>query len=224
MTLSSRLPERVWFGAIAVAVIAGLAVQARVTATDSGQFYHSVAGRVFTMFCFFTVQSNLAVGAVSLLTAIRPDRPATAFHVWRLVALVCILITGLVYHLVLARDGGHPTGAGAFANALVHTVVPIGYPLGWLIFGPRGLLTGRHIRLAVIPPVVWLVYTFARGPIVRWYPYPFLDVIRIGYAKSLLHCGFVALLFLALAAGAVLLDRTVPGALRARRRGVGPAQ
>lgn len=209
MTLPTRLPERVWFGAVGVAVIVGLVVQAQVTATDSTQFYHSVTGRIFTMFCFFTIQSNVVVAVVSLLTAYRPERTSTAFHVWRLVALVCILITGIVYHLVLAGQN-HPVGAAAFANDVLHTAVPIAYPLGWLLLGPRGMLTGRHVRLAIIPPVAWLVYTFARGSVAHWYPYPFMDVTTIGYGKSVLHCAFVALFFVALSLAALLLDRKAP--------------
>lgn len=215
MTLRSNLPERVWFGVTALAVLIGLVVQSYAVAGDSTQFFHSVPGRIFNMFCFFTIQSNVLVGVISLLAAIRPNRTSMAFHVFRLVALVCIVVTGVVFHLVLASQS-HSVGAGAFANVVQHTIVPIMYPVGWLVFGPRGLLTGRHVAWAIVPPVGWLVYTFIRGPIVHWYPYPFMNVITIGYPKSLLHCVFVALLLLALAGLALLLDRKVPALARPR--------
>ncbi|MFM6849572.1 MAG: Pr6Pr family membrane protein [Terrabacter sp.] len=41
----------------------------------------------------------------------------------------------------------------------------------------------------------------------RWYPYPFLDVERIGYGTTLLNCAVIAVLFLALAALARWADR-----------------
>jgi len=213
MTVRTNLPERVWFGFTALAVLVGMVAQSYAVAGDSTQFYHSVPGRIFTMFCFFTIESNVLVGIVSLLTAIRGDRTSTAFHVWRLVALVCIVITGVVYHLVLA-GASHPVGAGLFANDVQHTLVPLLFPLVWLIFGPRGRLTGRHVAWALAPPIGWLVYTFARGAIVHWYPYPFMDVGAIGYPKSLLHCVFVALLLLVLAGVALVVDRVTPAAVR----------
>ena len=46
---------------------------------------------------------------------------------------------------------------------------------------------------------------------IGWYPYPFLDVTRLGYAKAVLNCVWVALLLLALAAAAVAADRPLPG-------------
>jgi len=48
-------------------------------------------------------------------------------------------------------------------------------------------------------------FTFARGPLVDFYPYPFLDVPEIGYPRSIVNVLLGGLLFLVLAwiAGAV---------------------
>ena len=48
------------------------------------------------------------------------------------------------------------------------------------------------------------------GPHRGWYPYPFIDVSRLGYAKTALNCFWVSLLFLGLAAGAAALDGRLP--------------
>jgi hypothetical protein len=58
-------------------------------------------------------------------------------------------------------------------------------------------------------PLLWLAFTLIRGEGVGFYPYPFVDVSEHGYGRVLLNCLFVALLFLALAAGANLLDRRI---------------
>jgi hypothetical protein len=58
-------------------------------------------------------------------------------------------------------------------------------------------------------PLLWLVFTLIRGEGTGFYPYPFVDVGLHGYGRVLLNCLFVALLFLALAAGATLLDRWI---------------
>ena len=53
---------------------------------------------------------------------------------------------------------------------------------GWgKVFGPRRLASFRVAALVVIYPVVYLAVTLIRGPIVHWYPYPFVDVITHGY-------------------------------------------
>jgi hypothetical protein len=48
-----------------------------------------------------------------------------------------------------------------------------------------------------------------RGEGTGFYPYPFMDVGLHGYGQVLLNCLLVALLFLALAAGATFLDRRI---------------
>jgi hypothetical protein len=65
-------------------------------------------------------------------------------------------------------------------------------------------------------PLVWLAYTLTRGVLVDdrtgrdYYPYPFLDVVDLGYGRVLVNIGLVALLFAALAAVALWADRRLP--------------
>jgi hypothetical protein len=87
------------------------------------------------------------------------------------------------------------------ANQLVRTIVPLLVVIGWVTFGPRGLTTARIAGLSLLFPVCWLAFTLIRGAVIHWYPYPFIDVTRIGYSKAVLNCFWVALLLLALAAG-----------------------
>jgi hypothetical protein len=42
--------------------------------------------------------------------------------------------------------------------------------------------------------------------VIHWYPYPFIAVSVIGYAKAILNSFWVSLLLLGLAAGAAALD------------------
>src|SRR5260370_9858861 len=68
---------------------------------DPGRFPPGVE-RGFNTFAFFTVQSNLIVGATTGLLALRLDRPSTVFRTFRLIGLVAITVTGVVYHVALA--------------------------------------------------------------------------------------------------------------------------
>jgi len=115
-------------------------------------------------------------------------------------------VTGIVYHLVLAGSDD-PHGWAAVANFLLHTLAPVVGVLGWLLFGPRGQTDARIVSWSIVYPLLWLVFTLIRGEFVGFYPYPFVNVDEHGYGRVLLNCLLVAVLFLALAAGATTLDR-----------------
>ncbi|MEU0093033.1 Pr6Pr family membrane protein [Kribbella sp. NPDC006257] len=200
---------RVWAAVTALVVAVGIVVQLFVTAGNSDGYFPDNPDRVFNVFAYFTIQSNLLLGGTCLLLALDPERWQTMlFRVLRLNGVVCIAVTGIVYHLVLAGTD-HLTKAGAFANLLIHTATPLLGVLGWLIFGPRGQTGYRVAGWSIVYPLLWLAFTLIRGEGTGFYPYPFVDVSEHGYGQVLLNCLFVALLFLALAFGAVLLDRRI---------------
>jgi hypothetical protein len=200
---------RVWFAVTALVVAVGIVVQLFVTAGSSDGYFPDNPDRVFNVFAYFTIQSNLLLGGTCLLLALDPERwQTTLFKTLRLNGMVCIAVTGIVYHLVLAGSD-QLSGAGAFANLLVHTATPLLGVLGWLVFGPRGQTSYRVAGWSIVYPLLWLAFTLIRGAGTGFYPYPFVDVSLHGYGRVLLNCLFVALLFLALAFGAALLDRRI---------------
>lgn len=197
---------RAWFGTTALVVLFGLVVQVAVAANNDAGHFTTVVGRVFNVFCFFTIQSNVLVGITSLLLAVDPARSSTVFAVFRLIAFVAIVITGIVYHSVL-RGLLDLESWALVADHIIHTVVPIMAVVGWLVFGPRGQLSWRIAWLSVIFPICWMVFTMIRGEIVDYYPYPFVNVNAIGYAKVAVNSVWVAALYLGVASGATLFDR-----------------
>ncbi len=55
--------------------------------------------------------------------------------------------------------------------------------LDWLLAPPTiGFAFGRSL-VWLAYPVAWTAYTMARGALVGWYPYPFLDPADGGYAS-----------------------------------------
>ena len=86
--------------------------------------FHSAVARGFNTFAFFTILSNLIVGATTLLLASKPDLNSAIFKTFRLTGLVAITVTGIVYHVALA-DIFELAGVHQFGNQLVHTVVPL---------------------------------------------------------------------------------------------------
>ena len=152
-----------------------------------------------------TIQSNLLVGVATLLLAMRTDRSSTVFAVLRLSGLVAIAITGIVFHVALAQTLDLKSW-DVVGNELVHTVVPVMAVVGWLLAGPRALVSRRIVWLSLIFPACWLAFTLIRGAIAHWYPYPFIDVTQLGYSRAAVNCLWVTLLMLGLAGGATVLD------------------
>jgi hypothetical protein len=209
--MTKSVAGRVWFAVTAAVVVAGIIIQLVVTATSSNGYFQENPDRVFNVFAYFTIQSNLLLGATTLLLAVGRGGESTLFRTLRLNGVLCIAVTGIVYHLVLAGQD-ELFGGAAVANLLVHTITPLLGVLGWLFFGPRGQTDASVVGWSLVYPLLWLVFTLVRGEGTGFYPYPFVDVSEHGYGRVLLNCLLVALLFLALAAGATLLDR------RLRRR------
>ncbi len=175
-------------------------ISAITAANNSGGHFHPAAARAANAFAFFTVESNLLVGLATLLLAVRLDGSSTPFAVLRLSGLVAITITGIVFHAVLAQTL-NLRNWDAVGNELVHTVVPVMAVVGWLLIGPRRIVSARVAWLSLIFPVCWLSFTLIRGAIIHWYPYPFIDVTQLGYGRAAVNCVWVALLMLGLAAG-----------------------
>lgn len=193
-------------GVVVLAVVVALAIFVTDAAGDEGGAFDSALARALNVFAFFTVLSNILVAGTSLLLALDRARPTPAFRALRLAGVVCIAVTGVVYHVALA-DLRPLDGEALVADQLAHTFVPVVAVAAWLLFGPRGLVAGADVLGATAVAVAWLVFTLVRGAAIDWYPYPFLDVTERGYATVLVNVVVVAALFLALATGARVLDR-----------------
>jgi hypothetical protein len=207
--------SRPWHAVIALVVVASLVIQLVLVFTggedaNSGSTDSAGAGvRLWRLFSYFTIQSNLIVLAASVWFVLRPAADGRFWRVVRLDALVGILITGLVYAIVLAPQL-HLTGAALVATIGFHYVSPWAFVVAWLLFGPRSRVGWATIAAAFIWPVVWLGYIFTQGAFTHWYPYPFLDVTEIGFGTALRNAGFVVVLGVVLAAVFKLLDRRLP--------------
>jgi len=185
-----------------------------VTAEAEGAFGGTPLARALNIFAFFTIQSNVLVGITAGLLAVNPDRSAPWFAWLRLTSLVAITVTMVVFHVVLSRLLDLDSWAQA-ANQLEHTVVPVLAIAGWAAFGPRGLISARTTRLALVFPLLYVAFTMIRGPLAsNFYHYPFVDVAALGYARVAGNAFWVALLFVAVAAGAGALDRHLDRAAR----------
>lgn len=145
--------------------------------------------RLVNHFSYFTVLSNVFAACVMLLGFFGPVSAQI-----RGAAVLYMTTTGIVYALLLR---GVDVQTPAYANWVLHVVVPIVVLVEWLLAPER--TTRAWIWLSF--PLAYLAYTLIRGPIVGWYPYPFMDPRLNGYGEVLLNCVFVAVVIAALAYG-----------------------
>lgn len=163
-------------------------------------------GSLLNQFSFFTTQSNLILGITTLLLAFNLDRTSSAFHIWRLIGIIDITITGIVFNFVLQTVPKNDIIADT-ASHLEHDIAPIIAVIGWVIFGPAKTVTLRRIILASILPIAYAVFTLVRGAIIEWYPYNIMDVPRLGYSGVSINIVGIFVLFLLIAGFLAILDR-----------------
>jgi hypothetical protein len=82
----------------------------------------------------------------------------------------------------------------------VHRLTPLVFAADWLIDPPRRPVAFPRALAWMIFPLLYLPYTLVRGPIVGWYPYPFLDPRGRGYLHVVVSSIVVTAAFLAVAA------------------------
>ncbi len=181
-----RRGAQTWHLATAVAVTVGLVWQAILVVegvnvlVDAGGSLPAVHTRLVNFASFFTIESNVLVAVTAAVLAVRPAADGRVWRVLRLQALFGITVTGVVYSSLL-RGVVDLHGAAAVTNALLHYVAPVLTVLGWLVFGPRPRITERTLVVSMTWPVAYVVWAFVHGAWSRWYPYPFVDVTKLGY-------------------------------------------
>jgi hypothetical protein len=133
-------------------------------------------------FSYFTVLSNILVAASLTSAALAPQSSIgrrLAGPPVALAAAVYISVTGLTYFLILSSLYDL-AGWVLLFDRLLHYVMPPAYVIFWLAFVPKGDLRLSAAMWALIPPIAYAVYTFVHGPWTGFYPYPFVDVPKLG--------------------------------------------
>lgn len=161
----------------------------------------------FNFFGFFTMQSNIILVIVLLVAAVASlsgRRQSNGLVLVRGCATTYIAITGVVYAILLSGQEGGVTLA--WANSVLHVILPLYAALDWVLFSDRSALPWKKLWVALIYPVFWIIVVLIRGATDGWVPYPFLNPAQ-GY-------GVVALYAVAIAVAAVVFASLVWGASR----------
>ena len=202
-------PARLFFALTAATAFVGLIVQLFATADLDTGFFDTSWKRVLNVFCFFTIQSNIIVGVTTLFLAAGWARPTLFFRTLRLIGVVGISVTFVVFQVAL-RSLQDLTGQAAFADFMLHTACPVLCVAGWLWFGPRGQTSARVALWTLAFPAIWGVFTLIRGEMIGFYPYPFINAQEHGYARIGVNLLVISAVFAGLSFGAHLLDPKLP--------------
>jgi hypothetical protein len=186
---------------VAIVCWAGLAVQ--FAATYGVQ--HDVTATLWVLARFFTILTNLLVAVTMTWVAIgRKVSPEVLGGL-----TLALLLVGVIY-MTLLRGLMHLNGPALIADTLFHKVSPVLMALWWLLFAPRAKLRWSAPILWAIYPLGYLIYVLARGRMDGRYPYPFIDVGKLGWLQTALNVGGIALGFILAGFALVWIDRWRP--------------
>lgn len=209
----SAARQRTLCAVVATLGWAGLAIQLELLLIARWTSGASVVGGLVTYFSFFTILSNTLAASVLTFAAGTRNSTGKAYFLQPWVSsgiAVSIIVVGVAYSLLL-RQLWQPQGLQWLANELLHDVMPVLFALYWWFYVPKGTLRLRHIGLWVLYPVLYFAYILLRGHLLGAYPYPFVDVEKLGYAQVFVNaCGIFA--------GFVLVALVVVGLDRWRGR------
>ncbi len=175
----------------------------------------SLAETSWVLVRYFTVLTNLLVAVVMSGIALGSPRFNSPFVIGG--TTLAIVLVGAVY-MVLLRGKVELSSGALLADVILHQVIPALTVSFWLLLAPKAGLRWRDPLLWSVYPLIYLTYALLRGGIERKYPYPFIDVARIGWPQAFANSAAIAVLFLIAGLILVFLGRRLAGGQRSRNQ------
>lgn len=174
----------------------GLLIQLPLTIENSRAQGMTLIGGIIAYLSFFTILTNLLV-TVALTASLWPrSRIKSFFSRPSLTAALAAYIAtvGIIYSLLL-REIWNPEGLQKSADILLHDVVPLLFVACWLFAFSKARLPWNIVLPWLVYPLAYLGFVLIRGALTGRYPYPFIDVLKIGYASALRNAALLLVAF-----------------------------
>ena len=167
------------------AAILRFATAAAMLASVIWQITSRVANNVFRpweYFSYFTIQTSLmaiVTLGVAGCFAWTGRHETRVLNVVRLSTVTFTVVVTLVYNLLLrglpdaAADGDYVWPV--LPNEILHVWAAIFMLIDWMLSSRRINLRVRTIFWVLVFPLAWLIYSIARGLMVDWWPYWFIN-------------------------------------------------
>lgn len=187
----------------------------------TAQFYLSVQlgmvngngalGGVVAYFSYFTILTNLLAAIALTAGALPAKTPPPWLAFFRRPGVVTaitasMVVVGSVYFLIL-RHIWEPQGLQLVADVLLHYVMPPLFFIYWWWAVPKQVLRPAAIPRWLAYPLGYAIYALVLGAIRGRYPYPFIDVIALGYPRVLVNSAVILSVFAVLCLALILLGR-----------------
>jgi hypothetical protein len=188
---------------------AGLSIQMYLIFHSRWTLGASLLGGLMSFFSYFTVITNTLVATVLTCQLTSRESAARRWFLQPWVSsgiAVSIAVVSLAYN-VLLRHLWDPEGWQWLADELMHDVMPLLFLVWWWMYVPKGTLRPRHMALWLLYPLLYFAYALLRGHVLAAYPYPFIDVDKLGYPQVLLNAGGLLVGFVTIALVVMGLDR-----------------
>ena len=153
---------------------------------------------IIRYFSYCTLDTNIIVALCSTILLVSPTSAPGRFFSrasTKTAITIYILIVGLVYNLIL-RFLWAPQGLQKLVDELLHSVIPLLFVFYWILFVPKQSLQWRRIFPWLIYPFFYAVFVLIRGNFSGFFPYPFIDIAKLGLGRALVNAGGLTLVFL----------------------------
>jgi hypothetical protein len=192
-------------GWIAALAWLGLAIRLYVDLGSAARDGGSVLGCIIDFPSYFSTQANVLVALSLTLAAARSSTiPLLSGRSARGALVVYMVVTGVTFELLLRpRERGLPW----IADTIMHVAIPTLYVVYYGLDRSKGRLVWRDPLRWLIYPLIYLIYTMVRGAVDGRYPYPFINVAKIGYLMTLQNALAFLVVFALLGGTVTLADR-----------------
>jgi len=164
---------------------------------------------IITFLSFFTIQSNMLVAFYMLWSSYLDLKGKNSKYedLVRGGVTIYISITGFVFFIML-KDIIDPQGIRFYTNIIEHYIIPSSMIVCSVVWGNSKTLKFNYIVYWCIYPFSYFVYTLIRGRFIRVYPYPFIDVSKLGYINALRNSFIVFIVFIIFSAVVILINQS----------------
>lgn len=155
----------------------------------------SISETIIRYFSFYTILTNILVASSSTLILLQPKSSLGKFFSQTSVKVaiaVYITIVGVVYNAIL-RYIWNPLGWDKVADELLHLIIPLLFIFYWLLFAHKEKLKWTNSFSWLIYPLVYFVWVLIFGALSGFYPYPFVNVTKLGYSTAFLNSGIITI-------------------------------
>lgn len=153
-------------------------------------------------YVFYTNLSNyiclgfmIAIYVHTIKSALKKeDGYVTTAPKFNFMCVIMILVTGLVYNILLAKENSVYDYFMSIGNLIQHVILPLMFVVNWVLFYEHGKLKWYYPLLCTIMPLIYVAFILIRYAIINAvapgftgtiYPYFFLNLSDLGWGGLL---------------------------------------